>query len=129
MWDPWPSLATFLPYQSQSPLVKLILKQDNLPKSNHLQQAEQKFQVSFPNTKIPTGEEASQQKAWDEITCKVEFANLLNSANQVHSARLLGAASPHSGAWLQALPSQALGLHLDGESTRISVTPTRLPSM
>ena len=75
----------------------------------------------YPQAALPTGEAASRQKVWDELTCKVVFNNLLSTANQVHSARLLAAAAPHTGAWLQALPCPTLGLLLDNESTRIAV--------
>ena len=34
-------------------------------------------------------------------------------ANQVHKARLLAASSPHTGHWIQAMPSPSLGLHMD----------------
>ena len=36
-------------------------------------------------------------------------------------ARLLAAAAPQSGAWLQAVPNLSLGLHLDGDAVRLSV--------
>ena len=39
----------------------------------------------------------------------------------MHSARLRAAAAPHTGAWLQALPSPSLGLHLDSATIRIAV--------
>ena len=61
-----------------------------------------------------------RQRVWDEVACKTEFTNLITSVNQVHGARLRAAASPHTGAWLQALPSPTLGLHLDDTTLRIS---------
>ena len=66
-------------------------------------------------------EAAARQRSWDELACQTELNNLLSSANQVHSARLLAAASPHTGAWLQALPSPNLGLLLDEETVRVNV--------
>ena len=62
-----------------------------------------------------------QQKAWDNAVSTSEFSNLLNSAHQVDAARLHAAASPHSGAWLHALPLSKLGLHLDNNSIQIAV--------
>ena len=101
-------------------LIRSILKSQKIIKPITQVQGEIKFKQQYPSISPPTGEAATKQKAWDELTCQIEFANLKNSANQVHSARLLSAASPHSGAWLQALPSSALGLHLDNETVRIS---------
>ena len=43
------------------------------------------------------------------------------SSNQLHTARLRAAAEPHTGSWLQGLPSPNLGLLLDPETTRIAV--------
>ena len=60
--------------------------------------------------------------SWDEAVCKIEYNNLLQcSSSHIASARLLAAAAPHTGAWLQALPSPALGLHLSEDAVRISV--------
>ena len=86
-----------------------------------LQQAENTLKQKSPQVEFPVGEELTKQRSWDEAICKEEFNNLLNSSNQIHTARLRAAASPHSGAWLQALPSSSLGLLLDDETTRISV--------
>ena len=102
-------------------LVNSILGVTEPRKSSAQVKAERFFQQQFPDTELPTTDAAARQKTWDELICQKEFANLKNSANQIHSARLLAAASPHSGAWLQALPSSALGLHLDDETVRISV--------
>ena len=102
--------------------MKSILKSDSQLKPNDLTLVSQKFQQLYPESSTPEGEAATRQQAWDEIACKAKFNDLLNSAsNQVHSARLLAAASPHSGAWLQALPSPSLGLYLDDDTVRISV--------
>ena len=70
---------------------------------------------------VPSGDTAIHQRSWDDAICKIEFDNLITSVDQIGSARLLAAASPHTGAWLQALPSPALGLHLDGDTIRIGV--------
>ena len=48
---------------------------------------------------------------------------LLNSANQIYRTRLLAASQPHTAAWIQTLPVPSLGLHLDDETTRVSVAP------
>ena len=71
-------------------------------------------------TDPPTGEAASSQREWDEMAvCKIKD-RLLESANQLHHARLLAASAPHTGAWLQALPLPNLGLHLDDDCVRIA---------
>ena len=77
--------------------------------------------MKYDVVELPSGDAASEQRVWDEIVCKEEFKKLQTSSNQIHCARLLAAASPHSGAWLQALPSSNLGLLLDAESVRIAV--------
>ena len=82
---------------------------------------EERLQNQFPNLKSPEGEKRLLQKSWDEAVCGTELDNLHSSAHQVDSARLHAAASPHSGAWLDALPIPNLGLHLDNESVRIAV--------
>ena len=46
---------------------------------------------------------------------------MVDSANQLHRARLLAASQPHTAAWLQAVPVPSLGLHLDEESVRVAV--------
>ena len=75
----------------------------------------------YPGLEHPKGENVTKQRDWDDAVSKSEFLNLHNSAHQVDSARLLAAASPHTGAWLQALPLPQLGLHLDNDSARIAV--------
>ena len=75
----------------------------------------------LPNATLPAVDKAHEQASWDTVVCQEEFNQLKSSSDQIHCARLLAAASPHSGAWLQALPSSNLGLHLDAESTRITV--------
>ena len=95
------------------------MSQTQLPKQ--LVDATHDFNVSFPNISPPEGEAAANQRAWDEAVSKEEFNNLINSANQIHSARLLAAASPHTGAWLQALPIPELGLHIENEVVRTAV--------
>ena len=93
-----------------------------LPELNMAKKAlSSKCGISDP-ADIPTGEQALKQRSWDDLICNIEFNDLTNSANQVHSARLLAAAAPHTGAWLQALPSPVLGLHLSDEIIRISVS-------
>ena len=75
----------------------------------------------YPNFQAPTGEAQMQQKAWDNAVSTSEFNNLLNSAHQIEAARLHAAASPHSGAWLHALPLAKLGLYLNDNCIQVGV--------
>ena len=84
--------------------------------------AVQHLKMKYPSLEAPTGEAAVSQRGWDEAVCKLEYNNLLQcSSDQIASARLRAAAAPHTGAWLQALPSPSLGLHLNADTVRISV--------
>ena len=102
-------------------LIRQILPQAIPPKPSQLINAEQVFSTRHPGAKLPTGDLAERQRAWDESICHDEFNNLSSSANQIHNARLLAAATPHSGAWIHALPIPELGLHMDAESIRVAV--------
>ena len=83
-------------------------------------QAVSEFQSSFPQSVLPDGEAAKHQKAWDGIISSTHLEILVESANQVHRARLLAAKQPHSGAWLNVTPLPSLGLHLDDASVRVA---------
>ena len=62
------------------------------------------------------------QTAWDTPLVEVAVERVLSAApNQAGIARLLAAAAPHSGAFLQTLPCSALGTRLDDASLRIAV--------
>ena len=51
----------------------------------------------------------------------MSFVSLLNSVDQVTSARLLAAATKESGMWLHAVPVPSLGTQLDPESLWVAV--------
>ena len=70
---------------------------------------------------LPADGTALHQRAWDDAACRAKRESLLDTANQLHRARLLAAADPHSGSWLHALPLPSLGLHLDDETVRVAV--------
>ena len=64
----------------------------------------------------------TSQKEWDLALSRARYDNLINDATDARrKVRLLAAAAPHSGAWLNALPSSSLGLKLTDEQARISV--------
>ena len=62
------------------------------------------------------------QKAWDGPVA-AHHRNLILSRvpSGVDKARLLAAASPHSGDWLRAPPITAVGLRLSDEAIRVAV--------
>ena len=78
------------------------------------------FREKIPGFEVPGGEASKRQRAWDDTSSESRFGELLGAVNQVHRARLLAAKQPHSGAWLNAAPLPALGLHLDDESVRVA---------
>lgn len=57
----------------------------------------------------------------DNKASESRLHSLLERANQVDRARLLAAATPHSGAWLSALPTERLGLLLPDDAVRVGV--------
>jgi hypothetical protein len=58
-------------------------------------------------------QDKGSQTAWEEAFLEFTFNRLLNNAStQDDKARLLAAQVKESGAWLHALPSPQLGLHL-----------------
>ena len=71
---------------------------------------------------VPPGTpDAGIQRKWDEAVCLVAADRLMTGVDECTSARLLAARSIGSGAWLNAIPSASLGLHLDDSALRIAV--------
>ena len=104
------------------PLVDLLVPHLITDAPQILNHAGNTLKQKYPGLEEPIGDKRMQQRAWDNAVCKIEFENLLNSGNQVDSARLLAASAPHSGAWLNTLPLSTLGLHLDADTVRTSVS-------
>ena len=96
-----------------------LLPSSDLPAS--LQAAVQQFTSKEGITDLPDASHATNQRTWDTLAATVSRDKLLDTANQVHRARLLAASQPHTAAWLQAVPVSSLGLHLDEESVRVAV--------
>ena len=84
-------------------------------------EAEGLFSTVYGVGSVPSGDLTCTQRAWDQSQCLSKVETLLVGTNQLHRARLLAAASPGSGAWLQALPLPNLGLHLDDKAISINV--------
>ena len=70
---------------------------------------------------VPDEDARGQQKSWDYPAAEHKRDRLLLDTNQFDRARILGAATPESGAWLRALPAAILGTHLDNETVRVAV--------
>ena len=70
----------------------------------------------------PAKESVHMQRAWDSIVCK-KHEQLVWShvSTDIDKARLLAAASPHSGDWLAAPSITFVGLRLSDEQLRISI--------
>ena len=76
----------------------------------------------FPNLIIPENNKISFQAAWDiPLIENTKMLLLQESTLPMTKARLLASSATESGAWLNALPSPSLGLHLPNDSFRISV--------
>jgi len=73
---------------------------------------------TLSNSEAPTD---FRQRAMDNTVVVKEFDDLLScQTDNFHRARLLAAASEHSGDWLHALPISACGLRLDNEAIRVA---------
>jgi hypothetical protein len=71
---------------------------------------------------VPEGPAVNMQSAWDSLTVKKEFTELLDRYSEPsHRARLLAASATHSGDWLNALPLVSCGLHLSDDAIRVAV--------
>jgi len=74
------------------------------------------------NSPKPSQQTQHIQKAWDGAVAANQKNLILSRApSDVDKARLLAAASPHSGDWLHAAPITAVGLRLSDEAVRVAV--------
>ena len=77
---------------------------------------------SLSSAEVPAPALQHVQKAWDGLIASKIQAEIWGRASDViDKARLLAAASPHSGDWLHAPPISSIGLRLDNEMIRVSV--------
>ena len=76
-----------------------------------------------PASSPPSGPVASLQRAWDRplVTSRLE-ALVEKAPDSLSKARLLGAATKESGAWLNAPPVTSLGLRMDDDTITISAS-------
>ena len=62
-----------------------------------------------------------KQRLWDDSVCAVIVEDLRKRLNVRRRAALEGAALPHSGSWLFAIPHPSIGTYLDNQTLRIAV--------
>ena len=119
------ALPAFLSSVASSSTLVLTL----LPHSLHCSAGinDQLFTVAVEKWKEQSGQNElpqliTTQKAWELPLVGVVVERVLSAApNQAGIARLLAAAAPHSGAFLQVLPCSAIGTRLDDTSLRVAV--------
>jgi len=71
----------------------------------------------------PAKEEQHIQKVWDKPVTKNQSLVFPRAAGDVDKARLLAAASSHSGDWLHAPLIASVGLRLSDEAVRVCGGP------
>ena len=76
----------------------------------------------WSRTDLPTPSEITIQREWDSLKCSAQVESLKPTLDQHRLACLTLASQPHSGDWLNSLPSSSLGTLLDNESLRIGVS-------
>lgn len=105
-------------YQSED-LSNRILFKANL---SILSENVQPWIENHPALWTPASIEARKiQKAWDSLKVNSIFSELIASSGPTDRARLLASSSKPSSKWLQAVPSQKLGLFLDNDTARIAI--------
>ena len=62
-----------------------------------------------PEVNVPIGEDSHRQREWDRPMAEFSREVLLSNADQRSRARLLAAAAPRSGVWLNVIPASTLG--------------------
>ena len=78
--------------------------------------------TGLANSPKPSQQTQHIQKAWDgPLAANQKNLILSRAPSDVDKARLLAAASPHSGNWLHAPPITAVGLRLSDEAIRVAV--------
>jgi len=78
--------------------------------------------LAHGNSSVPDVANIHRQSAWDAPGVAEIYSKLLSSTeHETDKARLLAAASPHSGDWIHALPISACGLRLDDDAIRTAV--------
>ena len=102
-------------------LLHILPSSFNPSVSAEVEKAIQEWCKKAVGKEVPKDEVSSQQKPWDSPLAECKRDRLLINCNQFGRARILGAATSESGAWLRALPSSSLGTHLDNHAVRVAV--------
>jgi len=77
---------------------------------------------SLSGSAKPATESQHIQRGWNNPVAKHHKAMILTQATtDIDKARLLAAASPHSGDWLAAPPITSVGLRLSDDEVRVAV--------
>ena len=97
-------------------LISEITQPDNIPHA-----LDSCFDVwSSTNPSLP--EDPNLQRQWDDINSSSRSVALRALHDQHRLACLSSATQPNSGAWMNCLPSTAIGTLLDNESFRIAIS-------
>ena len=75
-----------------------------------------------PSTVPPSDLSAHRQRDWDTPMSAFMKDDLLSRSDQRSRARLLAAAAPRSGCWVEAIPSPTVGTQLDPETLRVALS-------
>ena len=106
----------------------LLLQQSILPDSSWMQgdqsvASTETLWSGLANSPKPAQQTQHIQKAWNgPVAANQKNLILTRAPSDVDKARLLAAASLHSGDWLHAPPITAVGLRLSDEAVRVAVT-------
>ena len=84
------------------------------------------------NSGADTPDDPNRQSIWSNVTLDFHRRDLLSIVSDKEKTRIECCSSPGSGDWLYAVPASSLGLKLDSEQTRISLSlrlgaPVSLP--
>ena len=104
-------------------LIATLLSGRHAPPADECFEAAATHWASLAGVAFPPGQSEGPipQRVLDDGICSALSNKLLLQADPVNRARLLASLTPGSGSWLQALPSNNLGLRLGNNELRIAV--------
>ncbi|PSN43234.1 hypothetical protein C0J52_12636 [Blattella germanica] len=116
------AIPTFLaPYHSSLRLVESLLPNGSCLDPDAAVQERMDSWTHLVGQDLPTLDMRGLQTVWDTpVITHLQTILQQSITNPIIKARYLAAFSKESGAWLHALPSPSLGLHLSNECFRIS---------
>ena len=77
--------------------------------------------LAWNNVHLEQPTEQVRQRSWSSIVYQKKIERLTSKSDQHRLACIRAASQPQSGAWLNALPSAAVGTLLDNDSYRIGI--------